>query len=65
MNRFIFIFIFTISIGQVFAQKKIEDIELKPKKDIELKIQGKDGTNGSGVAYDLSLIHISEPTRPY
>ncbi|MBK9355593.1 MAG: hypothetical protein IPN09_16985 [Bacteroidetes bacterium] len=55
MNRFIFIFIFTISIGQVFAQKKIEDIELKPKKDIELKIQGKDGTNGSGVAYDPIL----------
>ena len=25
----------------------------------------KDATGGGGGGYDLSLIHISEPTRPY
>jgi hypothetical protein len=55
MSRFIFALLFTISVSQAFSQKKLEDIVLKPKKEIELKIQGKDGTNGSSVAFDPIL----------
>lgn len=55
MNRFIIIFLLTTSSVQVFAQKKIKDINLNPQKDIELKIQGQGGTNGSAVAFDPIL----------
>ena len=47
------------------SDPKIEGLELKPGFRGMAQDTGSDQTMFKGVHWGLSLIHISEPTRPY
>ena len=43
----------------------LKNVDLELPRDRLIVVTGLSGSGKSSLAFDLSLIHISEPTRPY